>query len=75
MALASPIERLRAFAESKGLSQEALAEILHCRQPHISRIFRGEKGVGLAMAAAIERATRGQIRAIEWTEDDREAVR
>jgi plasmid maintenance system antidote protein VapI len=67
--------RLKAFANERGLSQAALAELLHCRQPHISRVFSGEKGVGLELAASIERATSGGIRACEWAARQVEAVR
>lgn len=75
----SPVERLRAFADESGLSQEGLAELLGCAQSHVSRIFSGEKGVGLKLGSAIERATRawrgGQIHASDWEQPEHEAVR
>lgn len=65
----SPVEKLRAFAQQKGLSQEALAETLGCAQPHVSRILRGKKRVGLKLATSIERATSGAIKAVDWADD------
>jgi transcriptional regulator with XRE-family HTH domain len=73
---ATPVDRLKAFAADRGWNQAELAKALRCRQPHVSRVFRGEKGVGLRLAASIERITDGAIKATEWDVDEsREAVR
>jgi transcriptional regulator with XRE-family HTH domain len=63
---ANPVARLKAFAAARGWTQAELAKALDCHQPHISRVFRGNKGVGLRLAVAIERVTKGAIKARDW---------
>ena len=68
--VASPIDRLRRFRVDRELNHGALAVLCGCSQPQISRVLAGKRGVGIALAAGIERATKGwaggQIKATEW---------
>lgn len=65
------LERFIAWFESLRISQAELAERLGCDQSAVSRILRGERGVGLAIGLAIERETKGwkhgRILAKEWS--------
>lgn len=66
--------RLVRFITERGLSQAGVGEVLGCSQALISKIVRGERTPGLALAFKIERETEGwaegPIRARDWTEED-----
>lgn len=47
--------RLRAAMADAGLIQADLAKLLSIDQGQMSRMYRGEEGIGLAMARRIER--------------------
>jgi len=65
-------ERLVRWFETEGLSQSAMAARLGCQQSQLSRALAGQRGVGLALAVAIERESagwsEGPILAKEWAD-------
>jgi transcriptional regulator with XRE-family HTH domain len=64
-AIKSPRERLKDWV-SRYPTQTDAGKVLGISQGHVSAILRGSKVPSLDAAAAIERATKGKIRAIEW---------
>lgn len=69
-----PRERLIRFITDRGLSQAEAGELLGCSQGLVSKILRGDRKPGLALAFKIERATEGwsegPIRAQDWTREE-----
>lgn len=55
-------ERLQAFRKSRGLTQAALAALLHCNQTYVGLLERGKRGVargiGMSFALAVQELTR-----------------
>ncbi len=65
-ALLSPRERLKNFMGENGLRQADVASEIGCTQAHVSMLLNKKCDVSLNTARALERLTRGLIRATDW---------
>lgn len=57
---------LRRFLEREKLSQAAFAQAAGLAESTISNVLSGARGVGLDVAIAIEKATKGGVPAQSW---------
>ncbi|WP_406870605.1 helix-turn-helix transcriptional regulator [Thioclava sp. 'Guangxiensis'] len=64
------MEKLRAYITGRSLTLEAFAKSVGCSTVHISTIVRGKKRPSLDLAIAIEDATSGEVRAIDFKRGD-----
>lgn len=64
-------ERLVAWRQAKGYSQQEAAEVVGVSQASWSNWETGRKRPDLRAAVAIERATKRAVRACDWLEADR----
>ena len=65
-------DRLRSLIAFMELRHTDAAEQLGCTRGALTNLLNGERTPGLALAARIERWTKGQVRAIDWVEVDDE---
>lgn len=59
-------EKLKRWRKSKGLSQDAMAELVECSQQAYSNVETGRRPPWLALALNIERVTKGVVAAHLW---------
>lgn len=76
------LERFRRWVadlEREGLNRTQVAAKIGCSEGGLSRVLSEKRGVGGAMAAKIERATKGwpegPIRAVDWYEPPAEPLK
>lgn len=67
-------ERLKAFRESRGLSQGEIAELLHCHQTYVGLVESGKRNPGGTFTHRLEVLSQnwveGPIRTEEWLDDN-----
>lgn len=61
---------LATYLAAAGTSQRSFAEEIRCSQSFLSDILSGRRRPSLGLAARIERATKGQIKAVSWVSDE-----
>lgn len=62
----TPPQRLQAWIHQQGINRTQAANRLQCGASAITRILAETQFPSLAIAEAIERATEGEIKAVEW---------
>ena len=60
---------LEKYLRDKGIRASAFAEQVGASASTITRIMRGERGIGLELAVRIERATEGQVPIRAWLDE------
>lgn len=60
---------LSAYLTSKGISQKSFADMLSIDRSVVSRFLSGKVKPSLDTAFAIERATKGKVKAWAWVSD------
>lgn len=61
---------LHSYLTTQKVSQARLAELVGVSRAYMSELVGGTKTPSLSVAAAIERATRGKVKAVSWVKDE-----
>lgn len=59
---------LAAYLAQKNMTQAQLAEMVGVSRAYMSQLVKGPKTPSLAVASAIERATKGRVKASDWVQ-------
>jgi transcriptional regulator with XRE-family HTH domain len=68
------MKALGRWLRDRGISQDAFAARVGATQSQISRIVRGDRGPGIELAVAIERATDGAVPVTSWKRRPRRKI-